>query len=682
MATNQNSVASVLDRAVGVGGSGTQNLGLYKDANGATTTYRPEFAGQTVQVGSQYVTYNEQGYPTKSLNADHAKNLGNSYTQQNLGLDQTKISNAADIYRGIYNATMTGGSILQNNDLSNAYGKRNIQYSNNLGVEDYDKLISDAAAKGSNVLAGFYEDSRNALLQSLGHDSEQTSHYNGGWNYVDNGGGVGNIYTGAMKDSMQADQTLGGGWYAGQGKGNAAEEYFSRNTDAPSMQEVLRYAAAKGYDTEDENAVIPYGALSYEMMTNGYVSPSTLQKAEALKSNLPAVLKNLGIEGSSSGTGALETAIRNMQSAGSGSYAETMRQMMAQGTGTLSNPYGAAYGSSAGGNGYSNSVGGGYGGSSLENELMNFYGTGGSYAAMLQQLKNQVDAQVQQATSGYNAQKNQVNDSYADLFRQLYIDRENSKKNLAQQMAAYGVTGGAAESTLLGLDTNYQNALQKGEQGRVAEINELEQAILQAQLTGDISYAEQALKWEQDRLNNYANVLQNMLNRQDAAQQQAYKYQQAAQEEAFNKQMEKAELLASIGDFSGYKVLGLTDSEIAALEKMYAEANAARSSSGGGSKPALTLAQTQNLLNDGVVTDKTLYAYEYYTGQPWVSEDDGVGTMAGKSSLVFSDLIDVMQTGNGTGVKKYVESIRDSLTEVQKKEVQKLLDQNGYTFPW
>lgn len=537
MATNKNSVDNVLKRAVGVGGSGTQNLGAYKDANGNTTTYRPEFAGQTVQVGNQYVTYNEQGYPTKSLNVQHAQNLGNNYTTQNLGLDQTQISNAADIYRGIYNATMSSPVILNGSTQDNAYGKRNIQYSAALNVEDYDELIRDAAAKGNNLLAGFYEDSRNALLHSLGKDYMQTSTYNGGWNYVDNGGGTGNLYTGAVKDPVQTNQALGGGWYAGQGKGNATEEYFYRNTDAPTMQEVLAYAKMKGYNTEDESAVIPLGNLAREMMAGGYVSPETLQRAKTLKSAVPAALKNLGIESNSSGTDALDAAIYKMQSVG-GDYAKTMQQMMTNGS--LPQSY-AVYGGNA------------------ESQLMNLYGDDGSYAAALRQLKEMTDAQVKQSTSGYEAQKGTVNSSYADMFRQLYVDRENAKKNIGQKMAAQGITGGASESALLGLNTAYQEALRQGEQERIGTLSDLDQAILQAQLTGNISYAQQALQMEQKRLDNYANMLKTVLNRQDAAALQNY-----------NRQLEKAELLASIGDFSGYKVLGLTDEEIAALGKAYA----------------------------------------------------------------------------------------------------------------
>ena len=373
MAMKQNSAEAALNRAVGVGGKGTQNLGAYKDENGKTSTIRPEFAGQTVQLGNQYVTYNDNGSPTKAVSVKHAQSLGNDYTKQNMGLDQTKVSNAADVYRGIYNATMSNPTTVSGTALDNAYGKRNIQYSGGLGVEDYDKLIKSAGAKGNNVLAGYYEDSRNALLNSLGKDYMQSSTYNGGWNYTDNGGGIGNVYAGARKDPVQTDQAFGGGWYAGQGKGNAAEDYYYRNTDAPSMKEILAFAKEKGYNTADEKTTIPVGSLAREMMAGGYVSPNTLRKAEALKTTVPAALKNLGIKSNSNGTETLDTAIRNMQGAGGiSSYTQAVQSLGLQNGGVLS-PDGGVSGGYAG---YS------YGGKP-ENQLMNLYSDGGGYTAAL-----------------------------------------------------------------------------------------------------------------------------------------------------------------------------------------------------------------------------------------------------------------------------------------------------------
>ncbi|MBR2483144.1 MAG: hypothetical protein IKB53_00160, partial [Oscillospiraceae bacterium] len=223
-----------------------------------------------------------------------------------------------------------------------------------------------------------------------------------------------------------------------------------------------------------------------------------------------------------------------------------------------------------------------------------------------------------------------------------------------------------SESALLGLNTAYQDALREGEQSRIGAIANLEQAILQAQLTGEISYAQQALQMEQKRLDNYAEVLQTMMNRQDKQQQTAY-----------DRQMERAELLASIGNFSGYKVLGYSDEEIAMLEKAYAAAHAPKTSSAGSgqSKPALSLTQAERLLKAGVVTEKTLGAFKWYTGQDWQS-----GRLQPINTLIFSDLIDLLKEGTGDEIERYIDSIWGTLTEVQQNEVMKLLKKYGYKY--
>ena len=678
------SYTEAMDRAVGVGGKATTNLGAYKDASGKTTTYRPELAGQTVQMGNQYVTYNAQGYPVKSTSVEHAKNLGNAYTSQYMGLDQTKVSNAADIYKGIYNATMHSPSYVSGSALNNAYGKQNIQYSGGYSVADYEKMIRDAAGKGNNVYAGYLEDSKNALIADRGlSPGLQTSRYNGGWNYVDNGGGVGNIYRGAQKDAVQTEQALGGGWYAGQGKGDAGE-YFYRNYDAPGMQEVLSYARAMGYNVDDENAAVPVGDLARQMMVNGYVSPERLQKAETLKITVPAALKALGIESESDGTQALDMAIRNMQRGmGDISYTSAM-----QGGGIEENEasYAKALAAAAadrsaaaeaGNYGlstpYTTAMGGGYGGS-YEDQLMSLYNNGND--AMKSQLRAIVDAQTRQAADAYGAEKEDVNQGYADMNRQLYINRENNKKNLAQQLAAYGITGGASESALLDINTGYEEALRQSEQARIGELSALDRAIAEAQLAGELSYAQQALQLEQDRINNQANVLQMMMNRQDS---------QAATE--FDRQMAAADLMASVGDYSGYKTLGLTDEQIAALGSAYtaAQQSTARSSNGGGgnssSKPRLTAAQTLAALESGAVNDQTLAAYEYYYGEPWKSAYDKLLEKTNVSTgTSFSSLHEAFGTGHPEKAVARIDEIWDTLTDDQKSAVRGIAAQYGYAY--
>lgn len=518
---SQSQVQDVLDRAVGQSSDWNKT---YTNAGGGASTVRPELAGQTVLMGGQYVTYDANGSPTKAVNAQHAQNLGNNYTKQNMGLDMSAAADAEDIYRAIYNLSQGGNSMVSGSGFNNAYGLKNILYDRTKTLADYEALIQQAAASGNSVLAGFYEDSRNAMIADQGLDPNlQTARYNGGWNWVDNGGGIGDFKS--NMDTNQTDQNLGGGWWVEQDKGSeGANSKWYQNHTFPTMDEVISYGKALGYDMDNESVAL--SPLVKQMIDSGYVSPDTLRRASALQTTVPAVLKNLGVESEngSTGTEALEQAIRVLQQGnGSGkttSYADAL----------------AGYGANGSYSGGGYSSGGSSTGGSLEDQLLGLYGENGGYSKALEQLKVLTDASTQQATNGYNAQKDQVNRSYSDMFRQLYIDRENNRKNIGQQLAASGITGGASESTLLGLNTSYEESLRQGEQERANAISELEQAIVNAQLTGDISYAQQAAQLYQQQLDNYAGVLETLLSRQDTlAQQQAalesenkgYAYEQA-----------------------------------------------------------------------------------------------------------------------------------------------------------
>jgi len=198
------------------------------------------------------------------------------------------------------------------------------------------------------------------------------------------------------------------------------------------------------------------------------------------------------------------------------------------------------------GNGITGGVGGGTGGGvpsvtggqtvnqtqnsaidDLVSKLMELYGENGSYAQALAAQQAAQQAATQQAINDLEGQKSSIGDQYAAMYRQLYRDNMNSQKNLDQVLAMQGLTGGAAESTRLGYATSYADALRQGEEQRIASLNELDRAIVNAQLSGDISSAEAAAAMQQARTDNYASVLRTLINRGDtlAAQEWQRQYQ-------------------------------------------------------------------------------------------------------------------------------------------------------------
>lgn len=204
------------------------------------------------------------------------------------------------------------------------------------------------------------------------------------------------------------------------------------------------------------------------------------------------------------------------------------------------------------------------------------------------------DAAVQQAVNQLDSQRSGIEQSYDDLYRQLYMNRRMAEKNLPQQLAAMGITGGLTESTALGLQTDYNEALRQGEIERLAALSDLDQAISDARLTGDINSAQQAAQIALDRLSTYGSLVaqmqeqQNWLNSFNYQQQQdqlAYDqwqqefnrqqllYELERDDISYDRKLQLAQyLFENTGDAGGFRELGFTDAQIAALQNSYAAA--------------------------------------------------------------------------------------------------------------
>ena len=136
----------------------------------------------------------------------------------------------------------------------------------------------------------------------------------------------------------------------------------------------------------------------------------------------------------------------------------------------------------------------------------------------------------------------------------------------------------------------------------------------------DISDSRYDMEW------NYG-VNRDQISDQRYEDETAWNREQYTDETEYARALERAQTLAQAGDFSGYKALGYSDSEIASLQNAYNRALAAQtlSRSGGSSgrssrsssssKPRLTYAQAVQAIEDGRVTDAVISAYDYYMGE-------------------------------------------------------------------
>ena len=198
------------------------------------------------------------------------------------------------------------------------------------------------------------------------------------------------------------------------------------------------------------------------------------------------------------------------------------------------------------------------------------------------------EAAVEKAVNALESSRQDTQAQYSDLFRQLYLDKMRSRKNLDQKLAASGVTGGAAETVRLGYDTAYEDALRQGEQSRISAVNAIDRAVADARLTGDIESANAAAKAIRERTDAYADALRYLLQRQDALDERK---EQTAREDA-----------AAARRYA---------------EQLAQEREAAEKEAKASQKPALTAAQVVAALKAGIRTDAVLRAYEYYYGQPY-----------------------------------------------------------------
>lgn len=262
---------------------------------------------------------------------------------------------------------------------------------------------------------------------------------------------------------------------------------------------------------------------------------------------------------------------------------------------------------------------GGYGGGgsrqSYADEYYSLYSAQND--ALERQLAEQKAAQekaVEQAVNTLESRKTSTEAEYAELFRQLYVDRMRAQKNLDQRLAASGVTGGAAETTRLGYDTAYEDALRQGEQGRIGALGTLDQAIADTRLTGELSAAEAALEATKERTSAYADALRYLISRQDAfdARQEGYEYESAKRAEGYARED------ALRAEENARRLLEEQRArELAAQRAAEEEEERRRAEEEQAKVPKLTSTQVLNAIKSGVRTQAVLDAYEYYFGAPY-----------------------------------------------------------------
>lgn len=138
-------------------------------------------------------------------------------------------------------------------------------------------------------------------------------------------------------------------------------------------------------------------------------------------------------------------------------------------------------------------------------------------------LKQNLDSTKGTLGNAYNTSKGNVNAQSDKALQEAYVNRMLSQKNLAQNMAAQGISGGLSETTSAGLYNNYGNSRNNIEQTRSNNLTDLENTYqnnlasaeqqYNTQLAEDASAkAAQEIQLRSDLANLIANSYSDMYN--------------------------------------------------------------------------------------------------------------------------------------------------------------------------
>ena len=364
-----------------------------------------------------------------------------------------------------------------------------------------------------------------------------------------------------------------------------------------------------------------------------------------------------------------------------------------------------------------------------------------AYAKILEEQKRAQQAAVQKAVNSLETQKTATNDTYNQYFRQAYIDKMNAQKNIDQRLAAQGITGGAAESTLLGLNTSYADALRSMEQGRIRNLEGLDRAITDARLTGDIEGANAAADTIREQTASYSDTLKYLLDQAEArdARQTAYDREDAEDVRAWARQLamnalnngympdsdtlsaanmntdyatalldainrqraqERADWAAGYGDYSGLDALGVDTANLSAQQALQLAAMRRQGTTNTSTPSSLVSGDIyarmadagasdygtayDMLRNSGYsVTDANRYAS--YFAETYLPSRAGTQTAAtnGMNESLFNQEARTIMAYMGQGMvsqaRNRLARIWDSLSESQQQALNSALANNGYT---
>lgn len=321
--------------------------------------------------------------------------------------------------------------------------------------------------------------------------------------------------------------------------------------------------------------------------------------------------------------------------------------------------------------------------------------------------QQRIQAAVQQAVNSYNSQIEQTNKDSDELARQAYIAKMLGQKNLDQQLSAAGYAGGMADSQRIQTETNYENNLQSIENQRQLVIAELQQAIRDAQLSGDLQAAQELQAYLQSMQSSWLSYVQNQQALQSSNywnQQQLQSNQQQLRTQQSATAYDRAMELLGMGIMPGTDVLaqaGISTQEAQAIRStvlgqgaavtaaVSGGTSAARSSGGSGrsgyDNGSLTAAQVRQMQQALGVTADGMWGKNSASAAGGLSADEAWAAMnptgtvqsgggSGFSAMAYSSYL---SRGDLEGADTYLAKYWSTMTPAQQATVNDLIRAYG-----
>ena len=189
------------------------------------------------------------------------------------------------------------------------------------------------------------------------------------------------------------------------------------------------------------------------------------------------------------------------------------------------------------------------------------------YNSLLDAAKGSYDSALALRDEGYNKATGDVNSATERAMQQAYIANQMQNRNLGQQLAAMGRSGGASESTMLGLANEYGNARGELDLSRNDQLATLAAQLAEGKASDLDAYNQAKAAYDKDyqdrladlaaasldRLLNYDNTYTSGLTQIEQNKAQTLAQIQAAQNQAL---MEAQQALAEQQAAVLYKTYG------------------------------------------------------------------------------------------------------------------------------